>query len=289
MNKSLFAIRVILLALAITVIYALDFVNLRLSVPLDGIVWLFGVGLLQALALSYVLMGSVWYGWKLVAALFLVYGGITVFQTQIESVVFLQYLEDIIPAQAMPSLIVNGIITAAIIALVAVILFGKMRAAPEHEAPTNPLKLSAFQWVWKLAVLGVIYMFIYFLFGLLVARPLAGAAFDEYYANLQLPIWILPFQIFRGVIWVLLTIPLIRMLRASWRATALGVSLLLAVLISSLVVPPNEFMPPAIRIAHFFELFTSMFVFGWIEVWLLTSSMQRKATRPGQTTLPRPA
>jgi hypothetical protein len=271
--------RVAVLGIVIAIVYSLDFVALRWNASLEGFVWLLLMGFLQAAVLGYLLVRSTWRGWKLIAALFLVYAGITVFQTQIEAIVFLQYFQDIIPSSAMPALIINGIIAAALIALAAVFVFAKFQPAAATETASQPLHLSALQWIWKISALAVIYVFVYLLFGALVAKPLAGAAFDEYYANLQLPAWIIPFQVIRGAIWVLLTIPLIRMLRGSWREIGLGVALMLSVPIASLVIPPNEFMPPPIRWAHFVELFTSMFLFGWIDYWLLTWRLQPRPQR----------
>lgn len=269
-------VRVVALGFVIAVAYALDFVALKWNASLEAFAWLLVMGLLQAAVMGYVLIRAAWHGWKLIAALFVVYAGITVFQTQIEAIVFLQYFEDILPTEAMPALIINGIIAAAIIAAASVLVFDKFKSSAEPEAAAQPLHLSVVQWIWKVGALAVIYVFIYFLFGALVAKPLAGAAFDEYYANLQLPAWILPFQIFRGTIWVLLTIPIIRMMRGSAREIGLGVALMLSVPIASLVIPPNEFMPAPIRFAHMVELFTSMFVFGWITFWLLTWHRQPK-------------
>jgi hypothetical protein len=268
-------LRVIALALVTAIVYALDFVALKWNASLESFAWLLVVGILQAVVLGYVLVRSIWHGWKLIAAVFVVYAGITVFQTQIEAIVFLQYFVNIIPVDAMPALIANGVIASVLIALAAVFIFGKFKSPAETETASEPLHLSAVQWLWKIAALAVLYVVVYFLFGF-IAVILGGAAFQEYYGQLQLPEWFFPFQIVRGAIWVLLTIPLIRMLRGSWREIGLGVALMLSVPIASLVIPPNEFMPEPVRFAHFVELLTSMFVFGWASYWLLTWRRQPK-------------
>lgn len=273
MNNRFLAtgIRTGLLALVVALLYLVDLIGLKFETPSpESVVWSLVLGVLQAAVLSYVIVHSSWHGWKLIAAMFGIYWGITVFQTQIESVVFLQYLTDVIPADQMPRLIANGTITAALVAPLAVWIHGKFAPPAAAAAPLVRLQLTVIGWVWRFVALGVVYMIIYILFGALVFKPLAGAAFDEYYGNLQLPDWILPFQVLRGMIWVLITVPVVRMMRGSNLQVGLSVSVLLAVLISSLVLVPNEFMPPAIRSAHFVELFTSMFVFGWIDVWILT-------------------
>jgi len=53
-------------------------------------------------------------------------------------------------------------------------------------------------------VIAVVYVIIYISFGMFVFRPLAGEAFQEYYADLQMPGWILPFQMVRAMIWTAL-------------------------------------------------------------------------------------
>ena len=280
MNSQIFPrtlVRGLFLALVIAIVYALDFVALKWNASGEAFAWTLLVGILQAAVIGYVLVRSVWHGWKLIAALFVIYAGITVFQTQIEAILFLQYLTTHITAEAMPALIANGIIASAIIALAAVFVFDKFKPSAETETASQSLHLSVVQWIWKVAALAALYVVVYFLFGLL-AMFLGGEAFQEYYGNLQLPEWFFPFQIVRGAVWILLTIPLIRMMRGSWREIGLGVALMLSVTIASLVIPPNEFMPQQVRFAHFVELLTSMFVFGWMDYWLLTWQRQPKTS-----------
>jgi hypothetical protein len=84
-----------------------------------------------------------------------------------------------------------------------------------------------------------------------------------------MPVWILPFQAVRGLIWAALALPIIRMTKGAWWEAGLAVSLLFGLLMSALLITPNDLMPPAIRFGHFFELLSSNFVFGWIVVALL--------------------
>ena len=125
------------------------------------------------------------------------------------------------------------------------------------------------QWLWKLAIIAAAYLLIYIAFGQFVFVPLAGAAFEQYYAGLQMPPWILPFQAVRALIWVALALPVIRMMKGSWQEAGLAVSLLFAVLMGAVLLIPQPYMPEQIRLAHFVELITSNFVFGWIVVLLL--------------------
>jgi len=195
---------------------------------------------------------------------------VTTLLTQIETVVFLQYFENIVPVEETPRLFLNGAILAAIFSPLAVLAHGKMRRVEEIQEPNRRLVMPWTVWIWRLALIAVIYVFIYILFGMFVAKPLAGEAFDEYYANLQLPPWILPFQMVRALIWTAIALPVIRMMKGRWWEARLAVALLFSVLMGSLLLIPTEFMPKAIRLAHLVEVTSSNFLFGWIVVSLLT-------------------
>jgi hypothetical protein len=227
------------------------------------------VSLLQTVVLSYPIIRSRWTGWPLVVTMIFVFYGVMTFLSQIETVVFLQYLEDVVPVEETPRLFLDGAITAALFSPLAVLIHGKMRGSEESQGPNRRLVMPWVEWVWKLIVIAVVYVFIYISFGMFVAVPLAGDAFQEYYADLQLPAWILPFQVVRAMIWTAIALPVIRMMKGRWWEAGLAVALLFSVLMGSLLLIPTEFMPEAIRLAHFVEVTSSNFLFGWIVVWLL--------------------
>lgn len=155
---------------------------------------------------------------------------------------------------------------------VAVIIHGKYLKTEEGIEEAAKIVMNTKQWIIKLALVAIIYALIYVLFGALVFKPLAGAAFDEFYAGLQMPDWIIPFQLIRGILFAFLTFPVIPMLKGSFGETSWTASLLYSVLLASLVLPPDEFMPTTIRLSHMIELFTSMFIFGWIVTKLFYSN-----------------
>ncbi len=240
------------------------------AVDSTGVVALLVVSFLETIVLSYAIIRSRWTGWRLVVTVFLVFFGVKTFLSQIETVVFLNYLVDVVPVEIIPKLFMMGAITAALFSPLAVLIHGKVKRAEESQEPNQRLVLPWKEWVWKLILIAVIYVVIYFLFGLLVFRPLAGEAFQEYYGDLQLPAWIFPFQIVRAMIWTALALPVIRMMKGKWWEAGLTVALLFSVLMSAqLLLPAGEFMPDRIRISHFVELLSSGFLFGWSVVWLL--------------------
>ena len=268
MNRNInfmFFLKSLGLGLIIAILFRIDFWGLQINFSLsDGFFPLWLMGFLQALVLGYPIMRTSWSGWRLIGTVFLIYFGITTFMTQIETVVFLQYLVDIVPTEDTFNLFFNGAVTAAILAPKAVVIHGKYFRTEEGIEQTAKIVMNIRQWIVKLGLVALIYAIIYILFGALLFKPLAGAAFDEYYAGLQMPAWIIPFQLIRGILFAFLAFPVIRMLKGSFWETGWAVSLLYSVLLASLVLPPNEFMPATIRFPHMIELFTSMFLFGWI-------------------------
>lgn len=224
---------------------------------------------MDTVVLSYPILRSRWSGWRLVLTTFLVFYGVMTFMSQIETVVFLQHFTDIIPAEMIPGLFIQGAITAAIFSPLAVLVHGRMRGREEAPEPNLRLVMPWAEWVWKLILIGFIYMIIYISFGMFVFMPLAGEAYQEYYGDLQMPGWILPFQMVRGMIWAALALPMIRMMKGRWLEAGLAVALLFSILMAASLLIPNEFMPEAIRMAHFWEVVSSNFLFGWIVVWLL--------------------
>lgn len=222
----------------------------------------------QVIVLSYLILHSRWTGWRLVATVFIVFYGITTFLPNIETVVFLEYLVDIVPAEIIPRLFLQGAITAALFSPLAVWTLGRMKS--EHQAPESGprLAMSWTAWTWKLVLIAVLYVVIYFMFGMLVPI-LASDAFETYYAGLQLPVWIFPFQMVRALIWVALALPVIWMMQGDKRQVRLVTALLFSVLMGFQLLLPNEFMPAPIRMAHFVEVVTSNFLFGWIVISIL--------------------
>ncbi len=233
------------------------------------------MGFLQAIVLGYPVVKTNWRGWKLITTVFIIYFGLATFMTQIETVVFLQYLVEIVPTGETVNLFFNGLIMAAILAPLVVIIYGKYLKEEGYKEKSSKITLSVKQWIIKLGLVAILYAVIYILFGALVFKPLAGAAFDEYYAGLQMPSWIIPFQLVRGILFTFLAFPVMWMLEGSFREVAVAISLLYSVILASLVIPPNEFMPANIRFAHMIELFTSMFLFGWI----ITKLFYQKKTK----------
>lgn len=242
-----------------------------------------GAGLLAVAAfyagvMLYMIERSAWRGLKLVAAVTGAYAGIVIFLTQIESLVFLKHLVSILPQGALPVMILDQAIAAALFCPLSVLLAGKM-TGKEDVSDSNRLKMGPGEWAVKFVILGAAYCAVYMLFGAYVMVPLAGQeAFTQYYKDLVTPAWLPLFQFFRGMVWAAIALPIIAMFKGGKLETGFAVALVFSVFMGINLLIPLPFMPEKIRIAHLVEVVTSNFTFGCIAVFVLLFKMPGKKT-----------
>jgi hypothetical protein len=235
------------------------------------------VCLLDTLVLTHIILRSRWAGWPLVAAVFVVFYGSTTFMSQIESAVFLTRL----PPGTLPRLFLMGVITVAPFSVLAVLLLGKWKADATAPTPNERLDMPVGEWAWRLALIALVYVALYFTFGYYVAWQ--NPAVREYYGGIdegsflahmgsvaRHTAWLFPFQALRAILWALIALPLIRMMKGRWPETALAVGLAFAVLMNTKLLLPNPFMPEVVRRTHLIETASSNFIFGLFVGWLLT-------------------
>jgi hypothetical protein len=238
---------------------------------------LLAVCLSQVMVMTHLILRSRWTGWRLVAAVFFIFYGVTTFMPQIESAVFLTRL----PPGTLPRLFLMGVLIAVPFSVLAVLILGKRRAGVVYTRANSRLVMPAGEWAWKLVVIAVVYVILYFTFGYFIAWRHPGVA--EYYGGVdpgsflaQMRIvlrntpWLVPFQVLRALFWVALASPVIRMLKGKWPETALSIGLLFAVVMNAPLLLPNPYMPEPVRMAHLVETASSNFIFGVFVGWLLT-------------------
>jgi hypothetical protein len=244
------------------------------------------VCVLDTAVLAYIVLRSRWTGWRLIATVFLAYFGTTTVMSQIESAVFITHL----PEGFLPRLVLMGALVAALFAPLAVFLLGKGRGDTADERALAGPAMPASEWAWRLAVIAVVYVVLYFTFGYYVA--LRSPAVLEYYGLvdsgsfltqmgtvLRDTPWLPALQVLRAMMWALLALPVIRMMKGGWWEAGLAVALLFSVVMNAQLLLPNPYMPEAVRMAHLAETASSNFIFGWAVAWLL-----RKNTEPASPT-----
>lgn len=224
------------------------------------------VALSTALVLAYPILRSRWCGLKLIAAIVLVQFGVESFMTQIETLFFINALK--IPMDVLAGIVGAGLLRALIFAPLAVLVLGKLRGETLPQVPPR-LQFSLAGWILRFALLAVVYVVVYFAFGYFVAFQWAEVR--SYYAGTFNTDFTLPlFQVVRGALWAALALPIVALMRGKAWETILAVALAFGVLIATGVLFPNPYMPLMVRQAHFFELLSSMLVYGAIAGWLWT-------------------
>src|SRR5882672_1353527 len=232
---------------------------------------------LETAVLTYLILRSRWSGWRLVVAIFFVFYGVTTFMPQIESAVFLTRL----PPGTLPRLFLMGALIAAPFSVLAVLILGKRKAETVDTERNSRLVMPGSEWAWKLVVIALAYVILYFTFGYFIAWR--NPAVREYYGGidpgsfvaqmgtvLRNTPWLVPFQILRAMCWVALALPVIRMMKGQWPETALAIGLLFSVVMNAQLLLPNPYMPEPVRMAHLVETASSNLFFGFFVGWLLT-------------------
>ena len=243
---------------------------------------LLSIFLVQTVALAYPVVRSRWHGWRLTLAVFVVYFGTVTFMSQIESLV---YLGDKMAPEMLSGLFLMGLFTAAVFSPILVLTLGAWKADRGTDGePSGRLRMPAGVWAWKLALGAAVMLALYYLFGYYVAWK--NPAVREYYGgtdpgtflaqmrSVAATPWMIPLQYARGLLWVLLALPVIGMMRGRWWEAGLAVSLLFAVP-SLYLLFPNPLMPEAVRMTHLVETLPYQFLFGWFAAWLFTRGPSR--------------
>ena len=265
-----FIIKILILTFILFISYPLSSPILDMA-PISGgspVLPLLLMSLLITLVMSNVIVHSKWTGYKLFLGITMIFFTVSTFLSQIETVVFLRYLKDIIPPVLIPRLFLQGVFITALFSLSAVTIYGKMRKIDQRFADERPFVFQKTM-LFKIFLVSIIYVIIYFSFGMFVFMPLAGDAVVDYYGNLQLPVWIIPFQLVRGIIWGTVALTILRMMKGGLPVKAISVALVFSVLMGSLLLIPNDFMPDTVRYAHLVEVSSSNFLFGLISGWIL--------------------
>lgn len=232
------------------------------------------------LAIIFALLkSSRWHGWKLALLTALAYYGAVTFVMQVETWYFLSAIT--VGRQLLPRLFLMGLPTAFVFIPLAVWVLGKGKgnSTPAgNEALIMPVK----QWSWKVSLLVLTYVLLYWCAGYFIAwqnpelRTFYGQPgeilpfFTHTINTLKNDPWLFPFQVLRALLWVLCALPIIRgsKMNAWWTGILVGSLFSIPQNIGHLIA--NPLLPIAsVRLSHLLETASSTFIFGCITVWLL--------------------
>jgi hypothetical protein len=237
------------------------------------------IALADLLIIAALILTSRWGGWKLAISLALAYYGAVTFLMQVETWYFLSSIT--VDPQLLPRLFLMGAPVAFLFIPLAVWILDKGRYAADT-LPNLTLVMPIRQWLWKLAVITVVYLALYWGAGYFIAwrnpelrafygQPGEALPFITHTLNmLRHTPNLLPLQILRALLWVLCSLPVIRGSRVGPFWTALLVGLLFSVPQNIGHILANPLLPHAsVRMSHMIETASSTFIFGTIVVWLL--------------------
>jgi hypothetical protein len=241
--------------------------------PLPG---LFLTCLLNVLVVVWFTSKSHLSGFKLASVVFVIIFGVMFFMTQIETIYFNPAIQ--MPWQIIFSTVATGILVGLVVSWLAVRYKNQEVAVLDNTL--NPQGAPPAHLFWKFVALSAIYLVFYFFFGYYIAWQFP--ALREYYSGSTeiLPFithmqgqvandfGLILFQIFRGFLWAgiayLVTISTSQ--GKPWEKAVL-VGLALSVGLATPLFVPNEYMPAAVRMGHFFELLIENFLFGVIAAY----------------------
>jgi hypothetical protein len=273
MKKVLvFILKFVLLAILLFVIFSIGANILGPKIPSTPEMQSGALRILPLVILVYtlvivaVIMRSNWGGWRLMLAVAVSYYGVQTFMAQIETAYFGPALG--ISPDWLPGFFLEGLAVPLIFVPLAVLILGKGKNSDEDPSAAGRLSLPAGEWVWKFAVIAVLYLVLYFGFGYVVAwqNPNLAAMYGNG-ANTEVFDYakLIPLQLGRGILWALFALPVIRMSKGSTWQIALLVGVLLALPMNIAHALPNPIMPdPSVRLSHFIETATSNFIFGYL-------------------------
>jgi hypothetical protein len=128
--------------------------------------------------LSYLILRSSWHGWPLVGTIFLGMYGISTVASQVETLFF---LSSKLPHGMIRAIFLQGAITAALFAPLAVLLLCKWRTSSPTRTAFSTSPWNASSVATRLAVIVVAFVFLYMFFGYYVAWQ--SSAVRQYYSS----------------------------------------------------------------------------------------------------------
>jgi hypothetical protein len=224
---------------------------------------------LTAIAVALVVRSSHLRGLALGGALLAAVWGVAGLLPFIESWVFL----DLSPGEH-GVIAFLGVSNALVVTFVAVWLWG--REEPSSANPPSRV-FGAWGWIWRTLVCAICYVVLYLAAGIAVF-PFVRAYYESS-GRLPDPAILPPLQLARGVLYVLVLLPLVRSLVAGRGRTALAAAVFVPVFagVAALLLP-NPILPDHIRPYHLVEIGISNFIYGGLIGWLFWSGRRGPGT-----------
>ncbi|MEJ1239717.1 hypothetical protein WBG78_16390 [Chryseolinea sp. T2] len=237
----------------------------------------------------YIVKRSRWEKKKLMIVLPLMLFLVLSFMMQIETMFFGHAFKVLTIGDILLIMIANGTVPL-VAAPLSLILFRRKDIrtglGPAYMASASNL-FGSQSLLIKLALTGIIYVVIYFVFGYFVAWQVSdlrafytGRETDNGFIgglidNLRDRPVIFPFQFFRGVLFGLFVLPLAQMFSNQPRTLLISLLLVFSTVSITLIIP-NALFPDSVRWGHFREMMSSMSVFAVVVWWIYAKYRVRR-------------
>ena len=142
---------------------------------------------------------------------------------------------------------------------------------------------NASGWLWRMLLASVIFMPIYFVFGLMVL-PFTGEYYRAQMFGLVAPTieTLLPILFVRSILFFLACLPIIMLWQKGDRALFWRLGLALFVLVGFVIMLYATWLPLYVRVPHMLEIFADEFVYAAALVWLLAIHVARSVKAVSQ-------
>ena len=229
----------------------------------------------------YFISKSRFKGWQLVGIVFFVTFGIQYFMSQIETIWFNASLT--LPIKGIYAVVTGGAFMNLLFAITATWLTGNFKVS-DRQPPIKTAGSDLGLWLRVAVLSALVWPLVYFMAGYLVAWQFAdvrllysgttemGSFVSIMAGNFASGLY--GFQIFRGLLWVLIGWIVLTTLNGSAINKGIILGLLLSLLGSSQLLLPNPYMADTVRLAHLLETGSSNFLWGFIIAWTLDRYVQ---------------
>ncbi len=218
---------------------------------------------------------SKWNFLKTSSGVFVVLFGVQYFLSLIEAFVFNYAIK--MPVNLLLTTFLGGLILSVVFSPLATWITGRTRVINETEK--GSFHNYAGSGIFKIALLSlIIYPALYFLAGYYIAWQFE--AVREYYTGSSLMKSFFSMMIdnfnsglvflsmLRGLIWTIIGLMIYNMVDLTYIKKGLLIGGLFALIMNSMHLIPNPYMPRIVSFAHFIETSSSNFIWGFLIAWI---------------------
>lgn len=178
----------------------------------------------------------------------------------------------IMPAQSFWFNSLSSLVASALLATAVALLFRAPDSSVKWKDAWQLLwsTRKGGEWLLRLALAAVVFMPIYYFFGLL-AIQVTGPYYQQNFAGLTAPTLeqLLPILFVRSVLFMLACLPIVVLWQKSERALIVSLGAALFMLVGLVPLLAGYWLPLIVRVTHSLEILADEFVYAWVLVKLL--------------------